>query len=191
MNYRRLLMLVAAVGVVVAACSSTDTDAATTTTEATVTDSSTTSTPQQSNSNGDLVAQDGDTVEVHYVGTLDDGSQFDSSRDRGAPFNFTVGTGQVISGFDEAVRGALEGDTNTVRMEAADAYGEWSEENILDLPYDPTQGEIAIGDQVTLGSGQPATVLEVFDATVKLDANHPLAGEALTFEIEVLVITRN
>ena len=138
----------------------------------------------------DLVAQDGDTVEVHYVGTLDDGSQFDSSRDRGTPFTFTVGTGQVISGFDENVRGASVGDTNTVRMEVADAYGEWSEENVLELPYDPSQGEVAVGDTVTLNSGQPAEILEVSAATVKLDANHALAGEALTFEIEVLGITR-
>ncbi|MCL1599460.1 MAG: FKBP-type peptidyl-prolyl cis-trans isomerase [Actinomycetia bacterium] len=129
-------------------------------------------------------------VEVHYVGTLDDGSQFDSSRDRGTPFSFTVGTGQVISGFDDAVRGAKVGDVNTVRMEAADAYGEWSETNIIEVPFNAEQGDVAVGDEVFLTSGQPATVLDVTDETVTLDANHPLAGEALTFEIEVLAVTR-
>ena len=186
MHYRRLVLLAAALGIVAAACSSSG-DAATvapTTTEAAVTE-----TPEATASNG-LAAKDGDIVEVHYVGTLDDGSQFDSSRDRGTPLSFTVGTGQVISGFDEAVRGAQAGDTNTVRMVAADAYGEWTEENVVELPYDPSQGELVVGDTVTLNSGQRAEILEVSSATVKLDANHPLAGEALTFEIEILVISR-
>ena len=186
MHYRRLVLLAAALGIAAAACSSSD-DAATvapTTTEAAVTE-----TPEATASNA-LAAKDGDIVEAHYVGTLDDGSQFDSSRDRGTPLSFTVGTGQVLSGFDEAVRGAQAGDTNTVRMVAADAYGQWTEENVVELPYDPSQGELVVGDTVTLNSGQRAEVLEVSAATVKLDANHPLAGEALTFEIEILVISR-
>jgi FKBP-type peptidyl-prolyl cis-trans isomerase 2 len=186
MRYRRLFLLVAALGIVAAACSSSDDGAqvAPTTTEATVTE-----TTGATASDG-LTIKDGDIVEVHYVGTLDDGSQFDSSRDRGTPLSFTVGTGQVISGFDTAVRGAQVGNTNTVRMEAADAYGEWTEENVLELPYDSSQGELVAGDRVTLSNGQSAEVLEVSAATVKLDANHPLAGEALTFEIEILVISR-
>lgn len=190
MRYRRFFLLVAALGIVAAACSSPDDGAtvAPTTTEVSVTE--TPDPPAVASVTGDLVAQDGDVVEVHYVGTLDDGSQFDSSRDRGTPFSFTVGTGQVISGFDVAVRGAQVGETNTVRMEAADAYGEWTEEAVVELPYDSTQGELVAGDTVTLSNGQPAEVLEVSAATVKLDANHPLAGEALTFEIEILVISR-
>ena len=139
---------------------------------------------------GGLVAQDGDFVEVHYVGTLDDGSTFDSSRDRGAPFSFTVGVGEVISGFDEAVRGAGVGDVNTVRMEPADAYGEWSEDNIIEVPFNPDQGDIEVGDEVYLTNGAAATILEITEETVTLDANHRLAGQALTFEIEVLSITR-
>ena len=190
MRYRRFFLLVAALGIVAAACSSSDDAAvvAPTTTEATVTE--TPDTPAVVAVTGDHVAQDGDVVEVHYVGTLDDGSQFDSSRDRGTPLTFTVGTGQVISGFDVAVRSAQVGETNTVRMEAADAYGEWSEEAVLEVPYDPSQGEVAVGDTVTLSNGQPAQILEISAETVKLDVNHPLAGEALTFEIEILVITR-
>ncbi|NHZ70026.1 MAG: hypothetical protein GWP18_00115 [Proteobacteria bacterium] len=200
MSFRRFVLILAVLGVVAAACSgsNTDTDATPGTTEAVVSDTETTSpenTPNEAATSaapqsGDFVIQDGDLVDVHYVGTLDDSSQFDSSRDRGTPLSFTVGTGQVISGFDEAVRGAKIGDVNTVRMEPADAYGEWSDANIIEVPFNPEQGDVKVGDEVFLTNGQPATVLEVTDETVTLDANHPLAGEALTFEIEILGITR-
>ncbi len=136
------------------------------------------------------MAQDGDLVEVHYVGTLDDGSQFDSSRDRGQPLSFVVGSGQVIGGFDDAVRGMKVGEVTTVRIEPEDAYGQPSDELIIEVPYAPSQGDVAVGDRVTLSNGQPAVVLEVKDDTVVLDANHPLAGQALTFEIELVSITR-
>ncbi len=202
MRYRRLLVLFAVVGVVAAACSGSSLDtaeapssaetSAPSLAEATVTDQvgAPTEAGTPGTQSGNLVIQDGDIVEVHYVGTLDDGSQFDSSRDRGTPFSFTVGTGQVISGFDDAVRGAKVGDVNTVRMEAADAYGEWTEDNIIEVPFNPEQGDVAVGDEVFLTNGQPATVLDVTEETVTLDANHPLAGEALTFEIEILSVTR-
>ena len=201
MRYR-LLLLLAVLGLVAAACSSSGTEAAdaSSTTEGSVTETtavtSTTGTQTETETSAagandaNLVVQDGDIVEVHYVGTLDDGSQFDSSRDRGTPFSFTVGTGQVISGFDEAVRGANVGDVNTVRMEAVDAYGEWSEDNIIEVPFNPEQGDVAVGDEVFLTNGRPATVLDVTEETVTLDANLSLAGEALTFEIEILSVTR-
>lgn len=156
----------------------------------TTTQESTTSTDADPEADGGFIARDGDTVEVHYVGTLDDGSQFDSSRDRGSTFTFVVGSGQVIGGFDEAVRGAKVGDVRTSRMEAADAYGEWSEDNVIVVPFNPEQGDVKVGDEVYLTNGQPAVILEVTEESVTLDANHPLAGEALTFEIEVLSITR-
>lgn len=172
--------LVFAVGVLVVAaagCSSAD-DAA-----AAGADTSTTA--------GGFMVQDGDLVEVHYDGTLDDDSTFDSSRDKGAPFTFTVGTGEVIAGFDDAVRGLKVGESRTVRIEPADAYGERSEENVVEVPYGPDQGDVSVGDEVFLNTGQPAIVLEVNDDTVVLDVNHSLAGEALTFSIEVLAITRS
>ena len=78
-------------------------------------------------------AKDGDTVHVHYTGTLDDGEEFDSSRGRD-PLSFKVGSGQVISGFDEAVRGLTAGESRKVRMEAADAYGERDESRIVSVP---------------------------------------------------------
>jgi len=136
------------------------------------------------------MVHDGDLVEVHYIGTLDDGSTFDSSRERGTPLSFTVGTDQVIPGFDDAVRGLTIGESTTVRMLPADAYGEWSEDFVVEVPFGPSQGDVAVGDEVFLNTGQSAVVLEVKGGTVVLDTNHALAGKALTFEIEILAITR-
>ena len=139
---------------------------------------------------GGFMVQGGDLVEVHYVGTLDDETQFDSSRDRGTPFSFTVASGQVIPGFDDAVRGLRVGESRTVRIPAADAYGEWSQDMVIEVPYGESQSDVAVGDQVYLSNGVAAVVLEVKPDTVILDTNHELAGEALTFDIEVLAITR-
>jgi len=118
MRSRYILILALALGVLAAACSG-DADA-------------TGETVPTSQAKG-FIVQDGDLVEVHYVGTLDDGSEFDSSRsaDRG-PFSFTVGTGEVIGGFDDAVRGGAIGDVRTVHIEPANAYGEWSEDNVAE-----------------------------------------------------------
>ncbi len=188
MNLRRVLSLIIAISLLAAACGNGDSADPTTTTADEIQDTQEDPVPETTGEG--LVAQDGDVVEVHYVGTLDDGSTFDSSRDRGTPFSFTVGAQGVISGFDNAVRGTSVGEVNTVRMEAADAYGEWSEDNIVEVPFNPEQGDVKAGDEVHLTNGQPATVLEVTAETVTLDTNHPLAGEALTFEIEILSITR-
>ncbi len=187
---RRILPLVVAVSLLVAACGGGDATDTTTTTEPSSDDTSTTTSLTSSPGDEGFVVADGDVVDVHYVGTLDDGSQFDSSRDRGTPFTFSVGTGQVIPGFDDAVRGGRVGDVRTVRIEPADAYGEWSEANIIEVPFNPEQGDVQPGDEVFLTNGQQAIILEVTEETVTLDANHPLAGEALTFEIEILAITR-
>lgn len=191
MRLRRIAPLAVAIGLIAAACSgSAEAEEAPTTTEA-PTEASETTTSTGAASDDGLVVQDGDLVEVHYVGTLDDGSQFDSSRDRGVPFSFTVGIGQVIAGFDEAVRGGGVGDVRTVRIEPADAYGEWSEDNIVEVPFNPDQGDVEVGDEVFLTNGQPAVVIAITAETVTLDANHSLAGEALTFEIEILSVTRD
>jgi peptidylprolyl isomerase len=132
------------------------------------------------------VAQDGDSVLVHYFGTLDDGSVFDSSRERD-PLPFVVGSGGVIAGFDKAVRGLSVGDSVTVRMESVEAYGERDESLILEFSRSDAQEGLSVGDQVSV-SGRPATVLEITDEIVKIDANHALAGQALTFEIELVAI---
>ncbi len=130
--------------------------------------------------------QAGDQVSVHYTGTLDDGSQFDSSAGR-EPLQFVVGSGQVISGFDEAVSGLAIGENRTVRMEAADAYGEHRDDLIVTVPASNAPEGLTVGDQVAAG-GQPATVVAVDEDTVTIDANHQLAGQALTFEVELVSI---
>ena len=145
---------------------------------------------QTRDAGGTFMVQDGDLVEVHYDGTLDDGSTFDSSRERDTPFSFEVGTGQVIAGFDDAVRGLKIGESREVRILPGDAYGERSNENIVEVPYGPDQSDVAVGDKVFLNTGQAAIVLEVKKDSVVLDANHELAGQALTFNIEVLSIAR-
>ena len=184
MRSRHIIVLALAFGILTAACSGAASSDEGETVE-------TAQAPQESPQTEGFIVQDGDLVEVHYIGTLDDGSEFDSSRsaDRG-PFSFTVGTGEVIGGFDEAVRGGKIGDVKTVHIEPETAYGEWSEDNVVEFPVDPEQGDIEVGDQVMLTSGQPAVILEVTDKIVRLDANHALAGKALTFEIEILAITR-
>lgn len=193
MRLRYIIVLVLVVGLLATACSegdASDLDVQTTTTTVGAEAVDETTSTTQVVSGERFIVQDGDVVEVHYIGTLDDGSQFDSSRDRDVPFSFTVGTGQVISGFDEAVRGGEVGDVRTVRIEPENAYGEWSEEKLVVVPFNPEQGDVEVGDEVFLTNGQPAIVTEVTAETVTLDTNHRLAGEALTFEIEILAITR-
>lgn len=180
-----LIALIAALAVLVVACSSDDDDddddsAATpsATSEATAT---------TANDGSGRVAQDGDLVRVHYHGTLEDGEVFDSSRERD-PLQFTVGAGDVIVGFDDAVRGLAIGDSVTVTLPPEQAYGERREDLVLNIPNDGAPDGLAVGDQVRLGNGAPAVVLEITDLFVTVDANHRLAGVALTFEIELVSI---
>lgn len=129
-------------------------------------------------------AADGDTVAVHYTGTLDDGSQFDSSAGR-PPLEFVVGSGQVIAGFDQAVRGLKVGEARTVRMEAGDAYGERDDDMIITVPATQAPNGLRVGDQVQAG-GQLAQVIAIDAESVTIDANHRLAGKALTFDVELV-----
>jgi len=183
----RAASLLLALALVVAACGDDDAATATTETEAPIRVSTGDQSVGAEVTDG---AADGDLVSVHYRGTLDDGSEFDSSEGR-EPLQFIVGSGQVITGFDEAVRGLVQGDEVTVRMEPGQAYGEVDPELIIVLPLEGAPEGLTAGEQVQLTSGL-ATVLEIdTDAgTVTLDTNHALAGEALTFEIEVVSITR-
>ncbi len=130
----------------------------------------------------------GNTVSVHYVGTLDDGEQFDSSRDRGEPLMFVVGAGRMISGFDAAVQGMAVGEIKVVRLLPAEAYGERSDDLVVDVGLGQVPADTAIGDTLLAQDGRSVTVLAIEGDVVTIDANHPLAGETLTFEIEIVDI---
>ena len=136
-------------------------------------------------------ASDGQKVLVHYTGTLDDGSEFDSSRDRG-PLQFTVGAGEVIPGFDDAVRDLEVGESKQVTIPADQAYGQRTDEALQEFPRDAFPEEPEVGWMVELqtddGQRVPATVVEVGDEIVVLDFNHPLAGQNLTFDIELVSV---
>ena len=135
----------------------------------------------------------GDTVRVHYTGKLDDGSVFDTSLDR-EPLEFTIGDGQIIPGFENAVVGMEPGEKKTVRIPAEEGFGPYYEEMIIEIGRDQMppdlQPEIGQKLEVRQADGQVliVKVIEITDTTVKLDANHPLAGKDLTFEIELVEI---
>ncbi|MCF8107397.1 MAG: peptidylprolyl isomerase [Desulfohalobiaceae bacterium] len=139
------------------------------------------------------VVKNGDTVKVHYHGTLDDGTVFDSSHERD-PLNFTLGQGEIIPGFENAVQGMSQGDSKNVSIPPDEAYGQRQEDNMLqvnqsDIPEEinPEKGMVL---QVKTQDGQSrnVTVAEVTDETVTLDGNHPLAGENLNFEINLVEV---
>lgn len=138
-------------------------------------------------------AKRGDTVRVHYTGRLNDGTVFDSSRER-EPLEFTVGAGEVIPGFEEAVEGMEVGEAREARLGAGDAYGERRDDLMLDLPKEqvPEGLDITPGMRLELrqpdGQAVPVTVVEIGDESVTLDANHPLAGQELNFELELVEI---
>jgi peptidylprolyl isomerase len=137
-------------------------------------------------------AKQGDTVSVHYTGTLDDGQEFDSSRGL-EPLTFVLGTGSVIQGFDDAVTGMAVGDEKRVTIPAAEAYGARRDELTLQLPRAelPPDLELEEGTQLRMEQGDQSivvTVRELDDETVTLDANHPLAGQALTFDLRLVEI---
>ncbi len=129
-------------------------------------------------------AADGDSVGVRYRGTLDDGSEFDSNAGRGL-LPVTIGAGAVIPGFEEALRGLRIGQTIVVRIPAALAYGPRDESLIVQLPRAQTPPGMLVGQRVRLGDGPPSVVTEINDDFVTIDANHELAGQALTFEISI------
>lgn len=139
-------------------------------------------------------AKEGDKVKVHYSGRLRSGETFDSSQGR-EPLEFTVGSGQVIKGFDEGVKGMQVGDKKTVEIAQDDAYGRTDEGAIFEFPLTQFPADIQpqVGMQLMMnnGAGQsfPVVIKEVKEDAVVLDANHPLAGQDLVFDIELVEIT--
>lgn len=148
--------------------------------------------PQTNRPGGEIMpeqAQKGDTVQVHYTGRLSDGQVFDSS-EGGEPLEFKVGAGEVIKGFDVGVEGMSVGDRKRIEIESADAYGERIDGLVqtisrdgLNLDTEPRVG-MSLVMQLPDGNQIPVAVTGVTDDSITLDANHPLAGEKLIFDVE-------
>ena len=136
----------------------------------------------------------GQTVNVHYTGTFDDGTKFDSSHDRGQTLSFQVGSGQVVPGFDSALLGMSVGDTKTVNLTPEDAYGQPVAEAVQEVPMTAFPEDIKLTEGVTImgqnemGQQLMGRVVTLTDETATIDFNHPLAGKNLNFEIELVSI---
>ena len=140
---------------------------------------------------GGIVAKTGDTVKVHYTGTLNNGTVFDTSIQR-EPLEFTIGQGQLIPGFEQAVIGMKVGESTTVTIPVAQAYGPHRSDLVFTMELSQLPENIEVGEQLQMtqtdGSTIVVTVVEVSETTATLDANHPLVGQELTFEIELVEI---
>ena len=138
-------------------------------------------------------AQLGDTVKVHYTGKLGDGTVFDSSAERD-PLEFSVGEGRVIAGFEEAVVGMSPGESKSANIPADRAYGPYRQEMVMvvDRQQIPADVSVNVGQQLQIrqksGEAIPVIVTDVSESKVTLDANHPLAGQDLTFDIRLVEI---
>ncbi|MFQ6103277.1 MAG: peptidylprolyl isomerase [Candidatus Glassbacteria bacterium] len=138
-------------------------------------------------------AKVGDTVKVHYTGKLEDGTVFDTSCDQ-EPLKFTIGSGKLIPGFEEAVVGMKPGESKTTEISADKAYGPYREEMVILVDRDklPDNLEPKVGEQLQIRqANDQSLVVRVIDVTelqITLDANHPLAGKDLTFEIRLIEV---
>ncbi len=138
-------------------------------------------------------AKQGDSVQIHYTGTLLNGEQFDSSTGR-EPLSFTLGSGMVIKGFDDGVTGMAVGEKKTVHIAPAEAYGEANAEMIFDFPKTNLPADIVIeaGMQLMMNNGEgqqlPVIVQEIKEESIVIDANHQLAGKTLIFDLELVAI---
>lgn len=138
--------------------------------------------------------KNGDTISVHYKGTLDDGTEFDSSHNRGETLTFQIGVGQMIPGFDSGVVGMTVGETKNITIPATEAYGERVTEAVQQIPKTsfPENFQFIVGQQVqgTGPNGEAVTAVIITEDTegVTLDFNHPLAGKNLNFEVELVEI---
>ena len=140
------------------------------------------------------MSNEGKHVSVHYVGTFDNGKVFDSSRPRHEPLEFECMAGQMIRGFDEAVRDMQVGEIKTIHLEPADAYGDYDPDLRLTVGISTLPGseDLRVGEHITLesseGYARPAVVLEKTKDTITFDMNHEMAGKPLNFEIELLEV---
>src|SRR6185503_6805396 len=138
-------------------------------------------------------AKSGDKVKVHYHGKLTSGETFDSSEGR-APLEFEIGKGMVIKGFDQGVAGMTVGEKKTIHIPVNEAYGPRNNEMLIEVPRNKFSPDMELETGLALmmsdGSGQDfqVVVAEIKEDSVILDANHPLAGEDLIFDIELVEI---
>ena len=141
-------------------------------------------------------ATSGDKVKIHYTGTLEDGTQFDSSEGRD-PLEFQLGSGEVIPGFDKAVDGMAVGESKSVTVLPEDAYGPHNEQAVQEVPRSALPDDLVPVEGMTLQAQnqgqQPVqmSVTAVGEESITVDANHPLAGQALNFEISLVEIGQN
>jgi len=139
-------------------------------------------------------AKDGDTVRVQYTGRLDDGSVFDSSVER-ETLQFTIGKGQVLNGVEQAVIGMRPQESKTILVPAAEAYGPHRDEMTTEVQRSqfPDSVKLKVGQRLQIkqknGQSIAVSVLGLSDSTVTLDANHPLAGKDLTFDLQLVEIS--
>ena len=138
--------------------------------------------------------QTGNTVSVHYTGTFEDGTVFDTSHNRGEPITFQVGNGQLIAGFDQALPGMAVGEVKKVSLSPEEGYGPRIDEAVQEVPktafpsdFDFQEGRTVAGVNPD-GSSFQAVVGAVSEDTVEVDMNHPMAGKSLNFEIELVNI---
>ncbi len=139
------------------------------------------------------MSNEGKKVKIHYTGTLDNGEKFDSSYDNGEPLEFTCMSGQVIKGFDDAVKDMEIGEKKTIHIEPQEAYGEYDEKLVQEIPAEhiPNADDLPIGGMVYMQSPagiMPVQVVKVENGIVTLDMNHPLAGKPLNFELELVEV---
>lgn len=140
-------------------------------------------------------AENGKTVSVHYRGTLEDGTEFDNSHDRGETLNFTLGAGAMIPGFEAGVVGMQVGETKTIQVSPSQGYGERVNEAVRDVSKDNFPEDFEFVEDATVQgqapNGQPiiAKIIKENTETVTLDFNHPLAGKQLSFEVEMVNIS--
>ncbi|WP_297023578.1 peptidylprolyl isomerase [uncultured Dialister sp.] len=133
-------------------------------------------------------------VRVHYEGTFNDGTKFDSSYDRGEPLEFTCGAGQMIKGFDEAVKDMKVGEVKNIHLMPEEAYGMPDPRNILTINQQQMPGseQLSVGQRIVLtdpmGNRFPVTVTEKTETTITFDANHEMAGKELNFKIELVSV---
>lgn len=136
--------------------------------------------------------ENGDTVKVNYTGKLEDGTIFDTSLSEGrTPLESTLGQGSLIPGFENGLIGMTIGETKTIEIEPSQAYGQFREEMVADVPKNSFPPDVIVGQQFMMNTEQgpfPIRVVEVSEEFVRIDGNHPLAGKKLIFELEVVEI---